>query len=115
METAEQKFIRLLTRLTQESDIDEITPDEDLRALKELYDGGFISASEVQGEVGGVCIMNDVRITPQGRAHLMHLKRQAGLGTSVGFIKEHGFSFYKWFFGIVATIIAGYFVWRLTH
>jgi hypothetical protein len=122
-ETADQRFIRLLSILAKADE--PMSSDEtwllvDIRALAELAAGGFISAGDVvRDECGKPCAICCVEITPSGRAYLAELQHEAESRTSIGFIKEHRFSFYKWFFWIVAavvgTVIGGYILWRLTH
>ena len=43
------------------------------------------------------------------------MQKEAEANTSVGFVKEHRFAFYKWVFGIVGPVIAGLILWHLTH
>ncbi len=117
-ETTDERFIRLLNDLSQSPNAlstNENTTCEDLRALDELLTGDYITAGDSVREGGQVCVIVCMRINPQGRTYLAELQQKAGANTSVGFIKEHRFSFYKWFFGIVAAIIVGYFVWYMTH
>jgi hypothetical protein len=95
---------------------DENTSLDDLRALTELYLGRFISTTDLgRDAVGQVCYLINMEIKPAGRAHLEELNKKAEAQTSIGLIKQNRFHFYWWFFGIVGTIIAGYFIWRLTH
>jgi hypothetical protein len=118
-ETHEQRAIRLLSLLADAGA--PVSSDEtwllvDIAAMAEFAAGGFISAGDiVRDRTGGVCAIVRMEITAPGRAYLAGLKRQAEVQTSVGFIKEHRFAFYKWFFGIVATIIAGLILWFITH
>lgn len=118
-ETHEQSAIRLLSLLADAGA--PVSSDEtwllvDIAAMAELAAGGFISAGDiVRDGTGRVCAIVCMEITPHGRAYLAGLKRQAEAQTSVGFIKEHRFAFYKWFFGIVGTIIAGLILWFITH
>jgi hypothetical protein len=118
-ETHEQRLIRLLTLLTEA--VSPVSTDEtwllvDLAALAELETAGFISAGQVVRDgTGQVCAIACMSINLRGRAYLAELQQEAVADTSAGFIKEHRFSFYKWFFGIVGAIIAGYFVWFITH
>ena len=112
-ETSEQRFVRLLSRLETESDIDEETTRDDLLALAELHEAGFISAAEVIRDGKEVLIVNGASITSSGRCHLAYLKEKATSKTSIGFIKQHRFAFYKWFFAIVSAVVVGYVLWLL--
>ena len=118
-ETAEQRFIRLLSILAHADA--PVSSDEtwllvDIAAMAELRAGGFISAGDiVRDGTGRVCAIVCMEIIPSGRAYLAELKRQTEAQTSVGMIKQNRFNFYRWFFGIVAAIVTGYVVWRLTH
>jgi hypothetical protein len=118
-ETAEQRYIRLLSILAQADE--PVSSDEtwllvDIAAMAQLAGGGLISAGDiVRDGTGRVCAIVRMEILPSGRAYLAELKQREEALTSVGFVKQNRFHFYKWFFGIVAAIVAGYFVWRLTH
>ena len=109
-ETYEEKAIRLLTLLTQSSEpvsSDETWTLDDIAVMAELNDSGYIRAGDVvragQGQIVAIMVMN---ITTRGREYLSQLKKQEEANTSVGFVKEHRFAFYKWFWGIVATVIS---------
>lgn len=117
-ETAESRFIRLLTFLSQADcpfSSDKTTPLSDILALAELRAGGFISGEVGRDGLGHVGYISHAEILPSGRAYLAELKRQAEAQTSFGLIKQKRFHFYHWFFVIVGAIISGYIVWRLTH
>jgi hypothetical protein len=118
-ETVESRFIRLLTILSKADgpvSTDENTSGDDLRALTELYLGRYISTTDLgRDTVGQVCYLINMEIKPSGRAHLDELNKKAEAKTSIGLIKQNRFPIYKWFFAILATIIAGYIVWHLTH
>ena len=116
-ETVEQRFIRILSALAQNEDLPggENTPAADLMALEELESSGFITAKFVRGGHGGVVTVYGSRITIRGREYLAELQQRAAAATSVGFIKAHRFSFYGWFFGIVAAIIVGLYLWWITR
>ena len=109
-ETYEEKAIRLLTLLTQASEpvsSDETWALDDIAVMAELADSSYIRAGDVvragQGQIVAIVVMS---ITTRGREYLSQLKKQGSVNTSVGFVKEHRFAFYKWFWGIVATVIA---------
>lgn len=115
-ETADQKYIRLLTILAQADGSISFIEDatlSDIRALSELCSGGFISASIVRDEVNRPCAVGSAEIIPSGRAYLAELKRREESLTSVGLIKHNRFHFYRWFFGIVGVVIAALAVWYL--
>jgi hypothetical protein len=117
-ETHDERLIRLLTLLAEA--VAPVSTDEtwllvDLAALAELENAGFISAGIIPNATGQVCAIACMSITLRGREYLAELQQKAATRTSVGFVKEHRFSFYKWFFGIIAAIIAGYALWLITH
>lgn len=119
IETADSRFIRLLTFLCEAGgtvSTDETDSIEDVRAYAELALSGFISAGEVgrdgSGAIGYVTCME---ITIAGRRYLAELKHAAEAQTSVGFIKTHRFKAYAWFFGIFAAVAVALYVWYLTH
>ena len=118
-ETHDQVVIRLLTLLA--NSIEPISTDEtwsisDIAIFAELASGGFISAGDiVRDGRGQIVVIVCASINPSGRNYLAELQKQLAANTSLGFIKEHRLGFYKWFFGIVGTIIAGLVLWHLTH
>ena len=117
-ESHEQRVIRLLSMLAEAVEpvsCDETWSRDDLAAAEELESGGFISAVITRMLQGQIASIDCMKIKPSGRAYLAELKKQATADTSVGFIKEHRFSFYRWFFGIVAAVVAALYVWYLTH
>ena len=118
-ETHEQAVIRLLTLLANSVEpvsSDETWPISDISVLAELALGGFVSAGDiVRAGQGQIVAIVCARINPSGRLYLAELQKQAEAKTSIGFIKEHRFAFYSWFFGIVGSVIAGFVLWHLTH
>ncbi|HTB83069.1 MAG TPA: hypothetical protein VK742_05390 [Candidatus Sulfotelmatobacter sp.] len=118
-ETHEQAVIRLLTLLADS--VEPVSSDEtwlltDIAVLAELATAGFVSAGDiVRAGQGQIVAIVCVQINPSGRQYLAELQKQAEVKTSIGFVKEHRFAFYKWFFGIVGPVIAGLVLWHLTH
>jgi hypothetical protein len=114
-----QTVIRLLTLLAGAGapvSSDKTWLPSDIAVMEELETGGYISAGDVaRGEQGQVVGIVGMRINPRGRAYLSELQKQAAADSSVGFIKNHRFSFYKRVFGIVGTVVAGLIFWFISH
>ena len=118
IETADSRFIRLLTFLCEAGgtvSTDETDSIEDVRAYAELVSGGFISGKVGRDGSGAIGYVSFMEITIPGRAYLAELKHAAEAQTSLGFVKTHRFKVYGWFFGIFAAIAAALYVWYLTH
>ena len=118
-ETRLQTVIRLLSLLAEAGE--PVSPDEtwlrsDIAVMEELETGGLISAGDFvrsgQGQIVGIIC---VRINPRGRTYLAELQAHAKTGDSVGLIKERRSSFYKWFFAVVGTLVAGLILWFATR
>ena len=111
--------MRLLTLLAEADE--PVSSDEtwllsDIRACVELDGAGFISAGDIIRDGSGqVCAIACMSIELRGRSHLAELQQKAEERTSIGFIKQHRFPFYAWFFGIVGAVIAGYLIWLYTQ
>jgi hypothetical protein len=116
-ETAEQRFIRILSTLAQNEGLPggENTPVDDLTALEELESSGFITAKIVRGGHGGVVAVCGARITIRGREYLAELKHSAESQTSIGIIKHNRFRFYWWFLGTVGALYLAYRLWFIPH
>lgn len=117
-ETRDQAVVRLLTLLSNADgaiNSDETWFVSDLEIIAELESGGLVSVGEIIRTCGDIAVITSMRITPEGRKSLAESKAKAKASTSIGFIQQHRFAFYKWFFGIIGTLIAGYILWYLTH
>src|SRR5207244_9241736 len=109
------RLLTLLANADRAINSDETWFVSDLEIIAELASGGLVSAGEIIRSCGDIAVITSMRITPEGRKFLSDSKARARANTSIGFIQQHRFAAYRWFFGIVGAAIAGYIVWYLTH
>ena len=115
-ETANQRYIRLLSQLAGASDAmetNESDSHQDLLGFEELLTDGFITGHRSSDSVDAILGVYNMRITARGRLFLDELKKKQELNTSVGLIKHNRFWFYKWIIGVIFGGIIGFYLKQL--
>lgn len=86
--------------------------DPDLDILRALDLAGFINGDFGTASEGIYYL--DAHLTAIGHSRLETLEAEASEKTSLGFIKKHRFAAYNWIFGIIAGIIIGYILGKIS-
>jgi len=111
IENGNQRRIRLLSEFPDDGSIlstTSETPPEDVAAFFEMCRAGNISGEPFMGDLGRIASMEGMRLTESGREYLAKLQKEESLNTSVGLLKEHRWSIYKWCLSTIGGGVVGY-------
>ena len=84
----------------------------DIAIFRELHDSGYLSAKEVTS-FSGVGYL-EPRITMTGRQLLDEMRAEEKTTPRGKVFAAAGWGLWKWIAGIIAAVIAGLIIWRLT-